>query len=293
MTRQGQHESLRSIHKRNREVLGCFFDLPNERTVLLKLTSSQVTNPRVFTLDIGHYAAMCGRYTLTMPIDSMRELFGFEGAPNLAARFNVAPGQDIPAVRVPDNGHGRMLAGFNWGLVPSWVKDPATAKRMINARGETISEKPSFRAAFQRRRCLIPANGFYEWKPISKGVKQPYYIQLESGMPFAFAGIWERWEGGDGDLFETCAVVTTEANAALMPIHHRMPVILHPDTYETWLTGDIKESGSLMVPYTEPMESWPVATLVNKVQNDSPDLIAIAELVEAPEPPAKKQLDLF
>jgi len=225
-----------------------------------------------------------------MPIDSMRELFGFDAQPNLAARYNVAPGQDIPAVRINDASTGRQLAGFNWGLVPSWVKDPATANRMINARAETIAEKPSFRAAFQRRRCLIPANGFYEWKSAGKGIKQPYYIQLEGGTPFAFAGIWERWEGGDGDHWETCAVVTTEATEALMPIHHRMPVILPPEAYETWLTGDVKEVDGSMMPYSGPTEAWPVATLVNKVQNNSPELVEQADPLA---PPAQSQLDLF
>ena len=116
---------------------------------------------------------MCGRYTLTMPVDSMRELFGFDASPNLAPRYNVAPGQDIPAVRFSKTGK-RQLAAFNWGLVPAWAKDPAAIKRMINARGETVGEKPTFRAAFKRRRCLIPADGFYEWKSAGKGVKKPY-----------------------------------------------------------------------------------------------------------------------
>ena len=236
---------------------------------------------------------MCGRYTLTMPIDSMRELFGFDAQPNLAARYNVAPGQDIPAVRINDAGTVRQLAGFNWGLVPSWVKDPTTANRIINARSETVSKKPSFQTAFQRRRCLIPANGFYEWKSEGKGIKQPYYIQLEDGTPFAFAGIWERWEGGDGDHWETCAVVTTEATEALMPIHHRMPVILPPQTYKTWLTGDVKEVGALMVPYSGSTEAWPVATIVNKVQKDGSKLIEQTEPLSPPAPPTQSQLDLF
>ncbi len=228
-----------------------------------------------------------------MPVDSMRELFGFDARPNLAAWYNISPGQDIPAVRVSDRGDGRTLAGFNWGLVPAWVKDPATAKRMSNARGETIAEKPSFRAAYQRRRCLIPANGFYEWKPVGKGLKQPYYIQLEDGTPFAFAGIWERWEGGDGDHWETCAIVTTEANDSLRSIHHRMPVILPSSAYGTWLTGDLKETAPLMVPYAGAMEAWPVATLVNKVQNDGPDLLIPVEPSGPPEKPVQSQLDLF
>jgi putative SOS response-associated peptidase YedK len=236
---------------------------------------------------------MCGRYTLTMPIDSMRELFGFDARPNLAARYNVAPGQDIPAVRINDAGTGRQLAGFNWGLLPSWVKDPVTANRMINTRGETVAEKPSFRAAFQRRRCLIPANGFYEWKLTGKSIKQPYYIQLKGGAPIAFAGIWERWEGGNGDHWETCAVVTTEATEALMHIHHRMPVILPPNGQETWLTGDMKEVSKLMVPYSGLTEAWPVTTLVNRVQNDSSKLVEQAEPLATPAPPIQSQLDLF
>jgi putative SOS response-associated peptidase YedK len=236
---------------------------------------------------------MCGRYTLTMPIDSMRELFGFDAQPNLAARYNVAPGQDIPVVRINDAGTGRQLAGFNWGLVPSWVKNPATANPMINARSETVSEKPSFRSAFQRRRCLIPANGFYEWTSISKGIKQPYYIQLEGGEPFAFAGIWERWEGGDGDHWETCALMTTVATEALMPIHHRMPVILPPASYETWMVGDVKVVGELMVPHFGLTEAWPVATLVNNLRNDGSELVEQAEPLALPPTPAQSQLDLF
>jgi len=228
-----------------------------------------------------------------MPIDSMRELFGFEARPNLAARYNVAPTQEIPAVRIRYSGEGRELAAFSWGLVPSWSKDPANANRMINARGETIAEKPSFKNAFKRRRCLIPANGFYEWKGSGKGPKQPYYIQLADGLPFAFAGIWERWEGGDGDHWETCAIVTTDANDALRPIHHRMPVILAPDNYENWLTAEPKEAEAFMVPYTGEMQAWPVATLVNKVQNDGPELLARSEVAPPPEKPKPAQMDLF
>ena len=235
---------------------------------------------------------MCGRYTLTMPIDSMRELFGFNAQPNLAARYNVAPGQDVPAVRLSESGE-RELAGFNWGIVPSWAKDPASFNRMINARGETIGEKPTFRAAFKRRRCLIPANGFYEWKSIGEGVKQPFYIRLEHGEPFAFAGIWERWEGGDGDEFETCAIVTTNANDQLLPIHHRMPVILPPADYRTWLAGETRALDPLMVSFRGKMEAWPVSTIVNKVQNDGPELLERSEV----DGPAQKlpltQMDLF
>ena len=235
---------------------------------------------------------MCGRYTLTMPVDSMRELFGFDASPNLAPRYNVAPGQDIPAVRFSETGK-RELAAFNWGLVPAWAKDPAAINRMINARGETIGEKPTFRAAFRRRRCLIPADGFYEWKSASKGVKKPYYIRLADGKPFAFAGIWEHWEGGDGDEFLTCAIVTTDANNQLLPIHHRMPVILPPAAHETWLVGDTREVGPLIARYSGSMETWPISTLVNKVQNDGPELLERSEVAAAPEKPIATQMDLF
>ena len=237
-------------------------------------------------------SGMCGRYAITMPIDSMRELFGFEARPNLAERYNVAPTQEIPAVRIGYSGQGRELAAFSWGLVPSWAKDPAAANRMINARGETIAEKSSFRSAFKRRRCLIPANGFYEWKGGVKGPKHPYFIQLEDGVPFAFAGIWERWEGGDGDHWETCAIVTTDANDALRPIHHRMPVILSPENHETWLTAEPKEAAAFMTPYSGEVEAWPVDTLVNKVQNDGPELVARSKAAP-PEKPKPAQMDLF
>ena len=155
-----------------------------------------------------------------------------------------------------------------------------------------LPSKPSFRSAFKRRRCLIPADGFYEWKGGVKGPKQPYYIQLEDGVPFAFAGIWERWEGGDGDHWETCAIVTTDANDALRPIHHRMPVILSPENHETWLTAEPKEAAAFMTPYSGEMEAWPVDNLVNKVQNDGPELVARSEAAP-PEKPKPAQMDLF
>ncbi|MBE11744.1 MAG: hypothetical protein CMM35_15680 [Rhodospirillaceae bacterium] len=236
---------------------------------------------------------MCGRYAITMPVDSMRELFGFEAQPNLGARYNVAPTQEIPAVRTAYGGEGRELAALSWGLVPSWSDNPVTANRMINARGETIAEKPSFRSAFKRRRCLIPANGFYEWKGDRKGPKQPFYIQLEDGLPFAFAGIWERWEGGDGDHWETCAIVTTNANDALRPIHHRMPVILPPESYDNWLTSEPKDASALMIPYMGEIQTWPVATLVNKVVNDGPELLERSEETSQAVVSKPAQMDLF
>ena len=237
---------------------------------------------------------MCGRYTLTMPIDSMRALFGFDTLPNLAARYNVSPGQDVPAVRSGEAGN-RVLVILRWGLVPSWAKDPAIGNRMINARGDTVAEKPSFRNAFRRRRCLLPADGFYEWQPIGKGPKQPWYIRLEGGAPFAFAALWEHWQGADGSELETCTIVTTDANEVLTPIHHRMPVILPPAAFETWLSGEASEALSLIAPYEGRMESWPISTAVNKVANDGPDLLEPVETTppSSPGKPAPGQLDLF
>lgn len=253
----------------------------------------------------GNMAPMCGRYTLTAPIDSMRALFGFDSSPNLAARYNIAPGQDVPAVRLAGDGT-RNLVLVRWGLVPSWARDPAIGNRMINARAETVAEKPSFRSAFRRRRCLIPADGFYEWQVVGKGPKQPpkqpWYIRLEGGAPFAFAGLWEHWQGADGSALETCAIVTTDANAVLAPIHHRMPVILPPDAIAAWLDGPPEAAAPLMAPYRGRMEAWPVATRVNKVENDGPALVepvappaaAAPPTGEAAPPrPAPGQLDLF
>ena len=214
---------------------------------------------------------MCGRYTLTMPVDGIRELFKVEAKQNIPARYNVAPGQDISAVVNLKNGN-RALSKFNWGLLPSWAKNKKASPRMINARAETIKSKPYFRDAFQNRRCLILADGFYEWKKVRSNVKQPYYIRLNSGIPFCFAGVWERWTNQKREVFETCAIVTTEATTQLQSIHHRMPVILPEAEYETWLTGGIKLVEPLLVSYDGLIETWPVSRLVNNVENDGPKL---------------------
>jgi putative SOS response-associated peptidase YedK len=179
---------------------------------------------------------MCGRYSLTSPTEAVRRMFDFPEQPNLAVRVNIAPSQDVAAVRLgADGASARHFAWLRWGLIPSWAKEPGIGNRMINARAETIAEKPAFRAAFRRRRCLIPADGFYEWKT-ERGRKQPYRIALEGGAPFAFAGLWERWEGaGEAGAVESCTIATTEANARLKAIHHRMPVILAPEAYDLWL----------------------------------------------------------
>ncbi len=237
---------------------------------------------------------MCGRYSLTSPTEAVRRLFDFPERPNLAVRVNIAPSQDVAAVRLREDGAGeRQFVWLRWGLIPSWApggaKEPGIGNRMINARAETIAEKPAFRAAFRRRRCLIPADGFYEWKT-ERGRKQPYRIALESGAPFAFAGLWERWEGaGEAGAVESCTIVTTEANARLMAIHHRMPVILAPGAYEAWLdpaTPGAEAQALLRPAPSEWFTAYRVSPKINSPANDDPALIApLDEADEAPEPP--------
>ncbi len=209
---------------------------------------------------------MCGRYSLTSPVEAMRHLFGLSVSANLAPRYNIAPSQEVVIARLDAEG-GLEWALARWGLVPSWAKDPAIGDRMINARSETVAEKPSFRAAFRRRRCLIPADGFYEWRRM-KGAKQPYRIHLEGNRPFAFAGLWERWEGA-GRIIESCAILTTNAAPAIRPIHHRMPVILPPQAHAAWL--DVSQPFSLadLSPLgDEALRAHAVSQIVNRPAND-------------------------
>src|ERR687898_1757828 len=175
---------------------------------------------------------MCGRYTLKTPVEKLAEEFGFEASSaELPPNYNVAPTQQVAAVL--EEGGERRLEMLRWGLIPSWADDPGIGSRMINARAETAPEKPSFRRAFRGQRCLIPADGFYEWKR-ENGGKQPYYFRMQDGRPFAFAGLWESWDkGGDGPL-RTCAILTTRANSVLSGIHERMPVILPSGAYNAW-----------------------------------------------------------
>jgi putative SOS response-associated peptidase YedK len=172
---------------------------------------------------------MCGRFAFTSAPQAIRRLFCYLEQPNFPPRFNVAPTQPIAIVRLVDG--IRHFALVRWGLLPSWVKDPKTFTLLINARGETVIEKPAFRAAMKRRRCLIPADGFYEWKALGAR-KQPYFIRAKSGEPFAFAGLWETWTGPNGEELETAAIVTTRANRTLAPIYDRMPVIVDPQAFD-------------------------------------------------------------
>ena len=231
---------------------------------------------------------MCGRYTITATPEVLRALLGYAEQPNFPPRYNIAPTQPIPIVRLIDG--KRHFALVRWGLLPSWVKDPKKFTLLINARGESAAEKPAFRAAMKRRRCLIPADGFYEWQA-GGARKQPYFIHKKSGAPFAFAGLWETWTGPNGEELETAAIVTTTANKTLAPIHDRMPVILAPDVFDLWLDAanvDPMTASALIAPAPENLlEAYPISTDVNRVANDNPKLLELFVPGAEPEPTAK------
>jgi putative SOS response-associated peptidase YedK len=216
---------------------------------------------------------MCGRFTLIAPGESVAELFQLPEVPPLQPRFNIAPTQPVAAVRVSPKSGLRELTHFHWGLIPRWAKDPAIGSRMINARSETAAEKPSFRTAFKYRRCLVPADGFYEWQKLN-GRKQPVRIQIQDGGVFAIAGLWEHWIGNDGSEIESCTLLTTEPNETLRPIHNRMPVILPPEDFDLWLDPAVQKADqiqSLLHPYDAgSMNHYPVSTHVNNPRNDDP-----------------------
>ena len=175
---------------------------------------------------------MCGRYTLKAPREAIAEAFDLADVPQLLPRYNIAPTQAVPVVRLDRASGEREIALLQWGLIPSWADDPAIGNRLINARAETVAEKPAFRTAFKKRRCLVVADGFYEWK--RENGKTPYYFRLKDSSPFAFAGLWERWEKGEEPV-ESCTLLTCEANGVVAPVHGRMPVILKPEDYARWL----------------------------------------------------------
>ncbi len=217
---------------------------------------------------------MCGRFAFYSPAEATAALFGVNSVLEVKRRYNIAPTQTIAAVRVGAE-DSRELALLRWGLVPFWAKEPSIGNRMINARAETVAEKPSFRAAYRHRRCLILADGFYEWRKEADG-KTPYYISLESGEPFAFAGLWEDWHAKDtGEVLQTTAIITTAANEFMHQLHHRMPVVLQIDTADRWLDGDdqvlseIGESGP-------EFRAWPVDRRVNNARNEGEDLVKAA-----------------
>lgn len=219
---------------------------------------------------------MCGRYTQTKSGEAIAQTFGLASAPDLPPRYNIAPTQPVAAIAQP--AAEREYRIFQWGLVPSWSKDPSISSRMINARSETVAEKPSFRAPFKRRRCLVVTDGFYEWQRTgSNRKKQPFYIQMADQAPFGFAGLWEKWEGGDGSYLETCTILTTEPNELMTSIHNRMPVILQPEDYDLWLDPNLQDGRHLqhlLRPYdAESMQRHPVSTIVNSPRNETSECV--------------------
>ncbi len=231
---------------------------------------------------------MCGRHVIYGPKSRHRpetrdldELEFFGKSLAFPAHYNAAPTQRLPVYRVhPDRGPELTL--LRWGLIPSWAKEASIGSKLINARGETVAEKPSFRTAFKRRRCLVPMNGFYEWKGVA-GKKVPHFIYLMNDPVFAVAGLHEWWKSPEGDELETFTILTTDANAAMAPLHNRMPVIVPPERYEAWCdpaNQDMAQLQSFIEPYPpDEMHAYPVSTRVNSVKNDDESLVEAAPAV--------------
>jgi putative SOS response-associated peptidase YedK len=218
---------------------------------------------------------MCGRYTLTNVSPSLLgPLFGVEDVPELGPRFNVSPTQEAPIVRVAEPRGPRRLELARWGLVPSWAKDPSIGDRMINARAETVAEKPAFRSSFKSKRCLVVTDGFFEWKKIA-GKKQPCWIHRGDGSPFAFAGLWARWKDAEGEPRDSFTILTTEARSIIADVHDRMPVFLAPDDYAAWLDPAEQRLDVLdaLIRGRSPDELviTPVSTRVNNPRNEGPE----------------------
>lgn len=217
---------------------------------------------------------MCGRFALFASPELLAEYFALAEPPSLAPHYNVTPGQDIAAVRVDRDGV-RSLRALRWGLVPFWARDTSLGRRLINARLDSLATKPAFREALARRRCLIPASGFYEWGVDPAGKKQPFFIRPRREPLLAIAGLWERWRAPGGEPLETCVIVTTEANALLAPIHERMPVVLSRAAQDVWLdpSSDVAAIAKLAATGPE-LEAWAVGTAVNDPHNDDERVIA-------------------
>ena len=233
---------------------------------------------------------MCGRYKLSRRKQVVEEYFDcFSDEPDWIPRYNIAPTQPVPVIRQNPKEPVRELSLIRWGLIPSWAKDPSGAARMINARSETAATKPAFRDALKSRRCLIPADGFYEWAKTAKS-KQPYCFEVNEGELFAFAGLWDRWQNASGKSVETCSILTTTPNAVTAPVHDRMPVILDPDSHDMWLDPgmqDVSAASDLLKPFNARlMRCYPVSRRVNLVGNDD-------EECSRPVEPAQIQDGLF
>jgi putative SOS response-associated peptidase YedK len=230
---------------------------------------------------------MCGRYLITSAPEAFRRLFGYPEQPNFPPRYNVAPTQPVPIVRLIDG--KRQFTLVRWGLIPPWVKDPRNFSLLINARGESVNDKPAFRNAMRRRRCLFPADGFYEWKT-ADGRKRPYVVRPRDGNPVAFAGVWETWMGPNGEEMETAAIVTKPAEAELTHLHDRMPVIVPQSSFDFWLDSgkvDAMTAAVLFDPGPDGLlDAYEVSSAVNSAANDGPQLIDPAP-AEAAEPAAR------
>jgi putative SOS response-associated peptidase YedK len=217
---------------------------------------------------------MCGRFARIVSDRTLREKYRLERIAKLEDRYNIAPQQSIAAVRTAESGIELVL--LRWGLIPSWSKDPKIAYQLTNARGETVAEKPSFRSAFKQRRCIIPASGFYEWQKQARGPKQPFYIHPRDEELFSFAGLWETWHDPEGEIVESCVIITTEANELMQPIHDRMPVILNWEGEEEWLNPRSAPDSlrALLVPFAaDQMEAYAVNLHVNNAKNQGPRCI--------------------
>jgi len=222
---------------------------------------------------------MCGRFTLRTPAPKLIEIFQVDAIPKLSPRFNIAPTQLILGIRAAESGSERDALMMRWGLIPFWAKDQSIGNRLINARSETVAEKPSFRNAFKKRRCLIVADGFYEWQKLEDG-KQPHLIQMPDAEPFAIAGLWESWrdksQGDDAKEVTSCTLLTTSANQEMQALHDRMPVILDPADWATWLSPEssVAQRQALLKPLSDgSLEHFPVSKVVNRPINDTPECI--------------------
>ncbi len=218
---------------------------------------------------------MCGRFTFALSPELLADIFGVTVLRDLSPRYNIAPSQPVPIVRATATG-GRYLSFVLWGFVPHWAKDLSSGNRLINARCETVHERPAFRIAIRARRCIIPASGFFEWAATPAG-KSPHYVTMRDGSPLAFAGIWNSWKTPEGESLETCVILTTAANSLMAPLHDRMPVILHPTEFDLWLdraTNNPDKIQRLYQPYpAEQLQEWEVSTLVNSSDNETPESI--------------------
>ena len=218
---------------------------------------------------------MCGRFAFYSPSEAAAALFGVAGTVDLKPRYNIAPTQNVAAIRNAGDDR-REIASLRWGLVPFWAKDPSIGNRMINARAETVAEKPSYRAAYRHRRCIVLADGFYEWQR-DGNVKTPYFISLASGNPFGLAALWENWTDKEtGESLQTTTLITTAANDFMKPLHHRMPVVLEATTAGEWLAGS-NELIDDVDAITPPLQAWPVDRRVNNARNEGEDLISAVD----------------